>query len=237
VWCRGPIEHHTSAVLLVHDRLTNARSWDLVMGRLPAEVAVVAVDLRGRGSAWRQSPSLGVGTHVDDLGDVLDRLDLDEVLAVGQGFGATVAAALAAAAPDRVALTVGVLGNNSGDPFDSVLGMAFPSRHEHLLFWQRHPCFAAADARAIEAFVAHGIAGPQDHHRWRVDLRSLVADDHGAIEAPMSAFSRSITIGSMSTGPEPLSTTTQLPQLDPAVALLTSSGADAVAAQILPFLA
>jgi len=70
----------------------------------------------------------------------MDRLDLDEVLAVGQGFGASVVQALAAALPDRVALTVGV--------------------------------------------------GPSTH----------------------------------------------LPHIDPAVALLTSGGADAVAAQILPFL-
>ena len=236
VWCRGPVEQHSSAVLLLHDRLTNARSWDLVMGRMPASVAVVAVDLRGRGSAWRQSPSLGLGTHVADLSDLLDRLDLDEVLAVGQGFGATVASALAAASPDRVALTIGVLGDVGDDPFDSVLGMAFPDREEHLRFWKRHPRFAPADARAIDAFVAHGIAGPEDHHRWRVDPRSLVADDQDSASGPATAFSRSITIGSLTATPALMGATTLLPHLDPAVALLTSSGADAIVAQILPFL-
>ena len=236
MWCRGPVEQHSSAVLLLHDRVTNARSWDLVMGRLPVSVAVVAVDLRGRGSAWRQAPSLGLATHVADLSDLLDRLDLDEVLAVGQGFGATVVSALAAASPDRVALTIGVLGHIGDDPFESVLGMAFPDRDEHLRFWKRHPRFASADARAIEAFVAHGIAGPEDHHRWRVDLRSLVADDQDSVSAPATSFSRSITIGSFSAAPDPVGATTQLPHHDPAVALLTSSGADAIAAQILPFL-
>ncbi len=206
------------------------------MGRLPAGVAVVAVDLRGRGSAWRQSPSLGLGTHVADLVDLLVRLDFDEVLAVGHGFGATVVQALATTSPDRVALTIGVLGQVSDDPFESVLGLAFPDRDEHLRFWKLHPRFASADARAIDAFVAHGIAGPQDHHRWRVDLRSLVADDHDAATGSASSFSRTITIGSDMQAPTLVGTTTQLPHLDPAVGLLTTIGADAIAAQILPFL-
>ena len=236
VWCRGPVERHSSAVLLLHDRLTNARSWDLVMGRLPANVAVVAIDLRGRGSAWRQSPSRGLATHVGDLGDVMDRLDLDEVLAVGQGFGASVVQALAAALPDRVALTVGVLGHVGGDPFDSVVGMAFPHREEHLRFWRRHPRFASADGRAIDALVAHGIAGPEDHHRWRVDLRSLVADDADAAGYSLPPFSAAITIGPGAVGTTTVGPSTHLPHIDPAVALLTSGGADAVAAQILPFL-
>ncbi len=236
VWCRGPVEQHASAVLLLHDRLTNARSWDLVMGRLPDGVAIVAVDLRGRGSAWRQAPSLGVATHVDDLRDLLDRLDIDEVLAVGQGFGAVIASALAEALPDRVALTIGVLGEVRDDPFDSVLGMAFPDRDEHLRYWRRHSRFAQADARAIDAFVAHGIAGPEAHHRWRVDLRSLVADDQDSRSLVPLRFSRSITIGSLVTHSAPVGTTTQLPHLDPAVALLTGDGADAIVAQIQPFL-
>jgi len=78
-------------VLLLHDRLTNARSWDLVMGRLPANVAVVAIDLRGRGSAWRQSPSRGLATHVGDLGDVMDRLDPAVALLTSGGADAVAA--------------------------------------------------------------------------------------------------------------------------------------------------
>lgn len=234
VWCRGPVEQHTSAVLLLHDRASNARSWDLVMGRLPSNVAVVALDLRGRGSAWRQAPSSGIATHVDDLNDVLDRLDIDEVLAVGHGFGAVVASELAKALPDRVALTVGIVNEIGDDPFDSVIGIAFPDRNEHLRFWQRHPRFADADARAIESFVTHGIAGPEDHHRWRVDLRSLVADDQDSRLVGQLRFSRSITIAPI-VGAS-IGATTHLPHLDPAVALLTSAGADAITAQIQHFL-
>lgn len=236
VWCRGPVEQHAAAVLLLHDRLTNARTWDLVMNRLPSGVAIVAVDLRGRGSAWRQAPSLGVATHVADLNDLLDRLDLDEVLAVGQGFGAVVAAALASALPDRVALTVGVLGTVVDDPLDAVLGMAFPDREEHLGFWRRHVRFTQADDRAVGAFVSHGIAGPEAHHRWRVDVRSLIADDRDAELVGSLSFTRSITMGSFDPRQAPADATTQLPHLDPAVALLTASGADAIAAQIRPFL-
>lgn len=235
VWCSGSVEQHTSAVLLLHDRLANARSWDLVMSRLPTGVAVVAVDLRGRGSAWRQRPSLGIDSHVADINDLLDRLDIDEVLAVGHGFGAAVASALAVTLPDRVPLTVGVLGETD-DPFDSVLGLAFPDRDEHLRYWKLHQRFAAVDARAIDGFVAHGIAGPEDHHRWRVDLRSLVADDQACQAAPQLHLSRSIVLGPSAASSVPVGSSTQLLYADPAVALLTNSGADAIAAQVRVFL-
>jgi hypothetical protein len=88
----------------------------------------------------------------------------------------------------------------------------------------------------------HGIAGPEDHHRWRVDLRSLIADDASVDEVAKHdsgrGHTRSIVVGS---SPEPLSMgpsgwIAHLPDADPAIVLLTRSGADAVAAQIRPLL-
>lgn len=243
VWCRGPVEQHTSAVLLVHDRLGNARIWDLVLSRLPAGVAAVALDLRGRGSAWRQSPSLGVASHVADVIDVLDRLDIDDVLVVGHGFGAVIASQLGSDVPERAPLTVGVVMTGDADPFESMIGLAFPDREEHLRFWRRHDRFVAADQRAIDGFVSHGIAGPEDHHRWRVDVRSLVADDHAAMAVTGLSFTRSITVASpvamTPTNARPsvvAAADIQLVGIDPAVALLVAAGADAIVAQIRPFL-
>lgn len=181
-------------------------------------------------------PSLGIESHVADISDLLDRLDVDEILAVGHGFGAAVAADLATELPDRVPLTVGVLGDVQDDPFAAVLGMAFPDREEHLGYWKRHQRFGNVDARAIDGFISYGIAGPEDHHRWRVDLRSLVADDQSLEPSEQRRFSRSITIGSFAAHSAPVGTSTQLPHLDPAVALLTNIGADAIAAQIKTFL-
>ena len=89
---RGPVNTSTTAVVLLHDRATNARSWELVMRRFPADLAVIAPDLRGRGSAWRLPPSVGLANHVADLDVLLEQLDIDHAIVVGHGFGAEVAA-------------------------------------------------------------------------------------------------------------------------------------------------
>lgn len=233
IWCRGPVEQHTSAVLLVHDRAANVRMWDLVMRRLPSGVAVIAVDLRGRGAAWRHHPSAGVTTHVVDLIAHLDHYDVDEVLAVGHGFGAAVCSELARLAPERVPLTLGILGDGRADPFDAVLGLAFSDRLEHLAFWQQHARLQRADAGALQCFASHGIAGPADHHRWRVDVRSLVADDHSLAAIPHVDWTRSVHVGSgLPNHVGGSASTATLVDHDPAAVLLTPAGADAVAAQV-----
>lgn len=242
VWARGPVESTTDAVVLLHDRAMNGRAWDLVMRRLPAGMALLAPDLRGRGSAWRLPPSSGVDRHLLDLDHILDQLDIDHVVVVGHGFGAVVGREFHRRAPERVVMAVGVRGSGP-DPFHSVLGVGFRDRLEHRRYWERHPALAAvADQEGVREFLDHGIAGPEDHHRWRVDLRSLIADDASVDEIADHdsgrGYTRSIVVGSP---PEPLATgpsgwIAHLPDADPAIVVLTRSGADAVAAQIRPLL-
>lgn len=235
VWVQGPVETATSAVLLVHDRTANVRAWDAVMRRLPERTAVVAVDLRGRGARWRARPSTGLVDHADDIVDVLDRLDIDHVLAVGHGFGAAVARELATVAADRVALTLGLLGASVDDPVAAVLGAGFLERGAHEHHWRTHAIAMSADADALVAFVAHGIAGPEFHHRWRVDLRSLVADDHASSERPLEArdFDAALVFGAAEVG----GGVTRVADVDAAVATMHRRGADAIAAAVSGFLA
>lgn len=246
LWARGPVASTTAAVVLLHDRAMNARAWDLVMRRFPPGLAIIAPDLRGRGSAWRLPPSSGVGSHLRDLGRILDQLDLDHVIVVGHGFGAVVARAFRHHDPERAVMAVGILGSGP-DPFHDVLGLGFGDRLEHRGHWQRHPALAlVAGDDGVQGFLDHGIAGPEDHHRWRVDLRSLIADDASARESgaagsaiePSSGFTRSIIVGSSPVGGSlgPAGTTSQLLGADPVTVVLTPSGADAIAAQIRPLL-
>lgn len=242
VWCGGPVERSNHAVLFLHDRLANAKAWDLVMSRMPPGTASIAPDLRGRGSAWRLPSSIGVPGHVRDLDTILDRLDIDHVIAVGQGFGAALAGELARVRSDRVVMSVGVLGRLAADPFEQVLGMGFPNRLEHQRFWREHPALAAtATMPAVDDFVGHGIAGPADHHRWRVDLRSLVSDDASVLGLETPRFTRSIIVGSIPEGvadvtPTSMGAVAHLPGVEPSLVLLTDIGADAVVAQIRPLL-
>lgn len=244
VWCSGPVGRSNHAVLLLHDRLANAKAWDLVMSRMPPETTLIAPDLRGRGSAWRLPSSIGVPHHVDDLDTVLDRLDIDHVVAVGHGFGAALAGELSRVRPDRVVMSVGVLGRSATDPFEQVLGMGFPNRLEHLRFWREHPALvSAATMPAVDEFVRHGIAGPADHHRWRVDRHSLVSDDASVLDLESPRFTRSIIVGSTPEGvadvevtPTSMGAVAHLPGVEPSLVLLADVGADAVVAQIRPLL-
>jgi pimeloyl-ACP methyl ester carboxylesterase len=244
VWCRGPVERSTHGVLLLHDRLSNAKAWDLVMSRMPRGVSVIAPDLRGRGSAWRLPVSAGVASHLRDLETLLDRLDLDHVIAVGHGFGAVLAGEFARTRADRAVMSVGILGDAAIDPFEGVLGIGFPDRIEHQRYWHEHPSLAASGASAsIDEFVAHGIAGPTEHHRWRVDLRSLIADDASVLNVEPASFTRSIIVGSTLEGiadleltSESMGTVAHLPGVEPSIVLLTDVGADAVVAQVRPLL-
>ncbi len=245
VWVRGEVEEATAAVLLLHDRAMNARAWDPVMRRMPSGTALIAPDLRGRGSAWRLPPSRGIESHVADLADLLHQLDIDHVVVAGHGLGAAIAREFRRLVPDRVVMSVGILGSGP-DPFRDVLGSGFPDRVEHRRHWERHPALAGISGdEAVEGFIAHGIAGAEEHHRWRVDLRSLIADDASA-EAlmsdlspdPASSFTRSIVIcSSLADDPEHIAgSTSQLVGADPATVVLTPTGADAIAALIRPLL-
>ncbi len=249
-WARGPVGRTDTAVVLLHDRAMNACAWDLVMRRMPAGVAIVAPDLRGRGSAWRLRPSTGVDHHVADVSAMLDQLDVDHALVVGHGLGAVVADALQRQVPDRAVLTIGVVSApqasapeaHATDPFAAAIGRTFRDRLEHGRGWRANSAMAGLDVEHVDGFLAHGISGLEDRYQWRVDRASLEADDvsaahlrsHGFAAPP--SFARAVVVGSGSL-PDPGTAIADrvgqlvcLPAADPATVLLTSSGADAVAA-------
>lgn len=62
--------------------------------------SVVAVDLRGHGDSGREPP-WNTETHVEDLLETLDSLDVERASWVGHSFGGRLVAAAAASAPER----------------------------------------------------------------------------------------------------------------------------------------
>lgn len=98
-------------VLLVHGLASNARTWDQVAARLAAlGHPVGAVDQRGHGGSDKPDVGYDFATLGADLVGVLDFLDWDQAVIVGQSTGGNIALDLAIGYPDRVAGLVGVDG-------------------------------------------------------------------------------------------------------------------------------
>jgi 3-oxoadipate enol-lactonase len=77
-------------------------TWTLVAGLLPAGIRLIAVDLRGHGGSSPVPPGGDTALMVDDVGRLLESLDLDDAVVVGHSLGGIVAQALAIERPDLV---------------------------------------------------------------------------------------------------------------------------------------
>lgn len=89
--------------LLVHGLASNAQLWSgVAAGLAAAGHRVVAVDQRGHGLSARVDDGYDFATLTDDLVAVMDALELDRPVAVGQSWGGTVVLELAVRHGDRV---------------------------------------------------------------------------------------------------------------------------------------
>ena len=97
--------------LLVHGLASNARMWDGV-GEELARLGhpSIAIDQRGHGRASKPDDGYDFGTLTNDLLRVIDEMDIDPPIVVGQSWGGNVVLELAARFPERVRGVVGVDG-------------------------------------------------------------------------------------------------------------------------------
>lgn len=87
------------AVVLIHGGLVDRRLWDGQIAALAREHRVIRYDLRGLG---RSSMPEGPFSHLDDLGRLLDGLDVREAVLVGLSLGGMIAMDYALEHPARV---------------------------------------------------------------------------------------------------------------------------------------
>jgi pimeloyl-ACP methyl ester carboxylesterase len=89
-------------VLFLHGFTANGlaalRIGDLLYGHR----RLIAPDLRGRGKSDMPVGEYGINTHLADVMGLLDRLGIDQFVAAGHSFGATLSVFLAAQCLDRV---------------------------------------------------------------------------------------------------------------------------------------
>lgn len=95
-------------IVLVHGAFTSSHLWQDVLPRLPQGHRVLVLDLLGHGRS--DPPGVGPGAsamtvaaHAARLDQLLDVMGVQEVMLVGHGMGAAVAARVAHERPARVA--------------------------------------------------------------------------------------------------------------------------------------
>ncbi|MFF2554413.1 alpha/beta fold hydrolase [Nocardia sp. NPDC058058] len=101
----GPLD--APAVLLIHGTAASGRSWDPMVPLLSESHRVIRVDLLGCGeSAGLGTVSYSVPDQAARVAAALDRLGIEQVVAVGHSSGSAVATALAEHRPDLVTAVV-----------------------------------------------------------------------------------------------------------------------------------
>ena len=108
VLCHNDPRRNPTVFVLLHDADESAMSWQLVLDRLPANVAALAPDLRGRATSRTLAPPTNIEQFGDDLTRLLDHFGVDQAGLLGVGSGSVLAEHLGELLVERVAVTLGV---------------------------------------------------------------------------------------------------------------------------------
>jgi len=198
VWHRPGGEDSVTAVL-IHGLSGNSRWWGRVIAHLPDHTGVIALDARGRAGSADAPPPYDLTTIADDIGRVLDHIELDRAVVAGYSMGGWVAALFGVRHPARAQRLVLVDGGFPlpRDPdadveeiIDAVVGPSlrrldreFATRDAYLDYWRAHPAFVDHWEDSMEAPLGHELEAHRNGFRVRAN--------RGAIE--MAA--REITVG------------------------------------------
>jgi pimeloyl-ACP methyl ester carboxylesterase len=94
------------AVLMLHGTSDSSFSFSRVMPLMPADVRVIALDLRGHGNSDRPESDYSMSTFAIDVLSLMDRLGIRDATLVGHSMGTFIARRAAELAPERISRLV-----------------------------------------------------------------------------------------------------------------------------------
>ncbi len=155
-------------VVLIHGFSLDRRMWDPQLFALVDRYRVISYDLRGHGTS---EPPTGPYSAYDDLGAVLDALDIDEAAVVGHSAGAQVAIDFALLYPGRVTKLVlispGLSGYVPREPFMwfQPVGAAIQAGDLELAMrrWAETPLMAVTDSLVASRILTMVL---RNRHLW-----------------------------------------------------------------------
>lgn len=188
VWHR-PATGSADTVVLVHGLSGNSRWWGRVIDRLPENLGVIALDIRGRGESVDSPPPYDLATIAEDIARALDHFDIERAIVAGYSMGGWIAALFGVAHPDRVKRLLLVDGGfplrrepgaDADEIIDAVVGpslrrleMAFDSEQDFYDYWRGHPSLEKHWEDAMRSALGHELVATDGHYSVRANAEAI----------------------------------------------------------------
>ena len=169
------------AVLMLHGFTDSWFSFSRVLPLLPADLRVIAPDMRGHGDSERPLLGYRVTDLADDVIRLMDALGVPKAVLVGHSMGSFVARKVYAQAPGRVSRLVLVGGGPVAandvvvSLMDAVNGLTDPVDEAFVRDFQMSTVHAPVPEPFMEAVIANSRRMPA--RIWKAALQGLIEDE------------------------------------------------------------
>ena len=162
-----PARLRAHELVLLHGQPGSPADWQLVAGRLPAQLHAVAADRPGYGSS--HLPAGGFAANARAVLNDLDSRGITRAVLVGHSYGGGVALAAAALAPRRVeaVILLASVGPGCLTGWDKLLAAPGAGRLCALAAWRLTPWIARARLARIVRRRGRPLC-PDEHANWQV---------------------------------------------------------------------
>ena len=189
VWYRKA-KADSPTVVLIHGLTGNSRWWTPVVSHLPADLGLIALDVRGRGASWQAPGPYDLKTIADDVALCLDHLGVESGTVAGYSMGAWVANLIGKHHPDRADRLVLVDGGlpiefNEGLDTEAILdeivgpsleriSMEFDTIDAYFGFFSRHPALVGRWDSTLETFLSYDVHRVDNMWRPRANGEAFI---------------------------------------------------------------